>query len=211
MKTIEDMVAHGASAELNAAVEMWRSNPFSPHAVARLRTTAYQKTVVMKYIDNLICLGRSAIPARHARIHQRGDAALCSRRRHSGAASRGHRAQPEAGRRRRSTRSSASVGALGNALEQIELLIPDAGQTNSNRGLVADTRIRPRTRCSTSACRRTTSCSAYWSTVARPALQDPALHEHRGAGAAAAAVRAADRSGPAGPRPGRRSEHRRGV
>ena len=48
------MAASGPSDELKAAVEEWRSNPFNPDAVARLRTTAYQKTVVMKYIDNLI-------------------------------------------------------------------------------------------------------------------------------------------------------------
>ena len=35
-------------------VEAWRDNPFDPHAIARLRTIAYQKTVVMKYLDNLI-------------------------------------------------------------------------------------------------------------------------------------------------------------
>src|SRR5204863_4251313 len=39
------------------AVKEWRAHPFKPHLVARLRTTAYQKTVVMKYIDNLIAWG----------------------------------------------------------------------------------------------------------------------------------------------------------
>jgi hypothetical protein len=38
-------------------VRAWRKNPFKPHLVARLRTTAYQKTVVMKYLDNLIAWG----------------------------------------------------------------------------------------------------------------------------------------------------------
>jgi len=32
-------------------------NPFKPHVVARLRTVAYMKMVVMKYIDNLIAWG----------------------------------------------------------------------------------------------------------------------------------------------------------
>jgi peptidoglycan hydrolase-like protein with peptidoglycan-binding domain len=40
--------------ELEAQVEDWRENPFNPHLVARLRNTAYQKSVVMKYIDNLV-------------------------------------------------------------------------------------------------------------------------------------------------------------
>lgn len=35
-------------------VAEWRENPFNPHAIARLRTIAYQKTVVMKYLDTLI-------------------------------------------------------------------------------------------------------------------------------------------------------------
>jgi hypothetical protein len=40
--------------DLQDAVEDWREDPFKPHLVARMRTTAYQKTVVMKYLDNLI-------------------------------------------------------------------------------------------------------------------------------------------------------------
>jgi hypothetical protein len=34
-----------------------QAHPFQPHRVARLRRVAYQKTVVMKYIDNLIAWG----------------------------------------------------------------------------------------------------------------------------------------------------------
>ncbi|MFJ5262266.1 neuraminidase-like domain-containing protein [Streptomyces sp. NPDC088387] len=36
------------------AVRNWLRNPFQPDVVARTRTTAYQKAVVMKYLDNLI-------------------------------------------------------------------------------------------------------------------------------------------------------------
>ena len=32
----------------------WAAHPFDPHRIARLRLVAYQKSVVMKYIDNLI-------------------------------------------------------------------------------------------------------------------------------------------------------------
>lgn len=35
----------------------WRTNPFEPHRIANYRTVAYQKTVVMKYLDNLISWG----------------------------------------------------------------------------------------------------------------------------------------------------------
>src|SRR5690606_12603359 len=54
VRAIEEMIASGISEELKVAVAQWRANPFSPHTVARLRSTAYQKNVVMKYIDNLI-------------------------------------------------------------------------------------------------------------------------------------------------------------
>jgi hypothetical protein len=42
------------NAEMRAEAKASRENPFKPHVLARLRPTAYQKAVVMKYIDNLI-------------------------------------------------------------------------------------------------------------------------------------------------------------
>ncbi|MEO1270057.1 MAG: hypothetical protein AAFX99_18370, partial [Myxococcota bacterium] len=39
------------------AIDAYRKDPFNPHAVARLRLTAYQKAIVMKYIDNLLDWG----------------------------------------------------------------------------------------------------------------------------------------------------------
>ncbi|MBE3200237.1 MULTISPECIES: Tc toxin subunit A-related protein [Parafrankia] len=41
--------------QLNA----WKNNPFNPHLIARFRPVAYQKNVVMRYIDNLIAWGDS--------------------------------------------------------------------------------------------------------------------------------------------------------
>lgn len=41
----------------NRQLNQWMKNPFQPHVVARLRTVAYMKTVVMKYVDNLIAWG----------------------------------------------------------------------------------------------------------------------------------------------------------
>ena len=35
-------------------IDRWRADPFKPHLIARMRISAYQKTVVMKYLDNLI-------------------------------------------------------------------------------------------------------------------------------------------------------------
>ena len=40
-----------------AQLMAWFEKPFSPHVIARLRFVAYQKTVVMKYIDNLLAWG----------------------------------------------------------------------------------------------------------------------------------------------------------
>lgn len=36
------------------ALEMYRKDPFNPHAIARLRLTSYQQAIVMKYVDNLL-------------------------------------------------------------------------------------------------------------------------------------------------------------
>ena len=43
------------------AIEIYKKDPFNPHAIARLpaRFSAYQKAVVMKYIDNLLDWGDS--------------------------------------------------------------------------------------------------------------------------------------------------------
>lgn len=35
-------------------LDRWRDDPFKPHLLARLRITPYMKTVVMKYLDNLV-------------------------------------------------------------------------------------------------------------------------------------------------------------
>lgn len=43
--------------ELQDQVRDWRTNPFEPHRIASYRTVAYQKTVVMRYLDNLIAWG----------------------------------------------------------------------------------------------------------------------------------------------------------
>jgi hypothetical protein len=42
-----------------AAIKAYEEDPFNPDAIARLRLSAYQKSVVMKYIDNLLDWGDS--------------------------------------------------------------------------------------------------------------------------------------------------------
>ena len=39
------------------AIQQYKRNPFNPHAIARLRPSAYQKAIVMKYVDNLLDWG----------------------------------------------------------------------------------------------------------------------------------------------------------
>ncbi|MCX7568167.1 neuraminidase-like domain-containing protein [Sulfitobacter sp. F26169L] len=40
--------------ENDAAIEVYKNDPFNPHAIARLRISAYQKYVVLAYVDNLM-------------------------------------------------------------------------------------------------------------------------------------------------------------
>lgn len=126
---IEAMAANGPSNDLKAAIEQWRSNPFSPDAVARLRTTAYQKTVVMKYIDNLIAWADQLFRANTLESINEATqfyvlaAEILGRR-------------PEVIQRNlrpavQTFNTLLPVGPLGNAMEQIELLIPAAGGSAS--------------------------------------------------------------------------------
>lgn len=41
----------------NRQLNQWMKNPFQPHVIARLRVVSYMKSVVMKYLDNLIAWG----------------------------------------------------------------------------------------------------------------------------------------------------------
>jgi hypothetical protein len=56
-----DTTVPGFSPDARQALEEqvldWRKHPFEPHRIASYRTVAYQKTVVMKYLDNLIAWG----------------------------------------------------------------------------------------------------------------------------------------------------------
>jgi hypothetical protein len=52
---IQAVIAGGES--VKKQIEAWEKNPFNPHMLARFRRLAYMKTVVMKYLDNLIAWG----------------------------------------------------------------------------------------------------------------------------------------------------------
>ncbi|HEX5026613.1 MAG TPA: neuraminidase-like domain-containing protein, partial [Agriterribacter sp.] len=44
-------------AEVEQQIDIWLASPFDPHAIAALRPVAYMKSIVMKYIDNLVAWG----------------------------------------------------------------------------------------------------------------------------------------------------------
>ncbi len=51
MPTLRDLLTN------QAALEAYRKDPFNPHAIARLRPSAFQKAIVMQYVDNLLDWG----------------------------------------------------------------------------------------------------------------------------------------------------------
>ncbi|GIF63988.1 hypothetical protein Ais01nite_20230 [Asanoa ishikariensis] len=58
---IEELLAQLADGSADPAlvkqVREWRAQPFQPFAIARLRITAFQRSVVMRYLDNLVAWG----------------------------------------------------------------------------------------------------------------------------------------------------------
>jgi len=55
-QTIGDFISKQSQA-LDEQMLAWEAHPFQPHVIARLRVLAYMKSVVMKYVDNLIQWG----------------------------------------------------------------------------------------------------------------------------------------------------------
>ena len=56
MKNDIEAVMNGGEA-IKKQIKAWEENPFNPHLLGRFRRLAYMKTVVMKYLDNLIAWG----------------------------------------------------------------------------------------------------------------------------------------------------------
>ena len=130
VKVIEAIVAEGLSPEWDTAVAIWRNNPFSPHAVARLRTTAYQKTVVMKYIDNLIAWGDLLF--RRESLESINEATQLYVLAADILGRRPEVIQPSARPAVQTFNTLSQIGVLGNTLEQIELLVSNAGESGSS-------------------------------------------------------------------------------
>jgi len=57
MQLINDDPDAGEKKQFQDDVADWRLNPFQPHNIAEYRTVAYQKTVVMKFVNHLIAWG----------------------------------------------------------------------------------------------------------------------------------------------------------
>lgn len=56
-RLLEALAKGQTDEDLSRQLSEWVANPFRPFAVARVRTVAFQKTVVMKYLDNLVAWG----------------------------------------------------------------------------------------------------------------------------------------------------------
>lgn len=54
---IESILSDINLPEYEKQLTAWKNDPFNPHLIARYRPVAYQKNVVMKYLDNLIAWG----------------------------------------------------------------------------------------------------------------------------------------------------------
>ena len=54
--TIEELLNQDGP-DLDRQLSTWESNPFNPHAIVRLRISAYMRSTLKKYIDNLIAWG----------------------------------------------------------------------------------------------------------------------------------------------------------
>ena len=56
IQKLMERIANG-DPDLLSQVARWRDDPFDPHLIASMRPVAYQKSIVMKYLDNLIAWG----------------------------------------------------------------------------------------------------------------------------------------------------------
>lgn len=110
--------------ELEFAIQQWRDKPFRPHVVARFRTVAYQKAILMKYIDNLIEWGDYLFRqdtmesiAQATQMYVMADKLLGSKPRKVSPV-----VTPPA---ETYNQIQAKLGPLGNALIDLENILPD--------------------------------------------------------------------------------------
>ncbi|KAK4169646.1 hypothetical protein QBC43DRAFT_250283 [Cladorrhinum sp. PSN259] len=113
--------------ELKNQILLWRRNPYSPHVIARSRPVAYQLSVVIKYIQNLVDWGDGL-------FRQLTREALTQALTLYGVADRLLGAKPRVVEpavrvpARTYNELGRSVDLLGNALLSLENLVPDLGK-----------------------------------------------------------------------------------
>ncbi len=56
-QSIQNILSNMDLSANQGQITRWRNNPFEPFVIARLRQVAFQKNVVMKYLDNLVAWG----------------------------------------------------------------------------------------------------------------------------------------------------------
>jgi hypothetical protein len=114
--------------ELLEQVARWRADPFSPHALARLRLATYARAVVMKYIDNLIEWGDQLF--RRDTLESINEASQLYVLAAQILGRRPRRVDVEPIRPRTFGEVRADLDAFGNALvEEIEGLLPETTET----------------------------------------------------------------------------------
>ena len=189
-----------------------KNNPFQPHTVARTRFLAYQYCVVMKYLDNLIAWGDSLFMQDTIESINEATQLLCARGQSARASDRSGSRRAERSARRPSPQlKEQGLDAMGNALVELEGQFPFNFVLPQTHG---QPEVPPRVGRSlasgvpcTSVSRAMRSCWLL-GYRGRPAVQDPPLHEYRGGGAAASALRSAARPWHVGQSGSSRDRHR---
>ena len=147
-----------AKKELEDQVLDWRTNPFEPHRIANYRTVAYQKTVVMKYLDNLIAWGDYLF--RQDSMESINEATQLYILAAEILGPRPKKIPPQAKPPVESFNElEKEFDEFSNALVEVENLVPPLPGNGGRRR-----RSRRRCRCSTSASRTTIRC---WATGTR--------------------------------------------
>jgi hypothetical protein len=97
-------------------VDEWLRSPYDPHRVARARSGAYQRAVVMRYLDNLLAWGDDLLA--------RDDHAGAALRYRAAAEILGPRPTPAPSQQGEAPTFNQLIAAQGNILVSIENILP---------------------------------------------------------------------------------------
>ena len=221
LQELMDLLEQG-SYPIEQQVDDWGTDPFNPHAIARLRMAAYMKTTVMKYVDCLIAEADQlfTIDSRET-INEAAQLYLLA------AEILGEKPTLLPAQEAGILTANLLLGRINididwsqwNPLDALNSLFParlsGGGFSRASQAIMADTSINAQG-ATTSYDTLLSFCIphneklyGYWDIGGRPALQDSPLHEHRRDSAAAAPLCPADRSRFVGQGQRRRVGHRR--